>query len=130
MKSLKYSKKINEEAKAFALLMESYSAKVNKEYMKNVLSLLSEIAKGENLDYDTLKKKYIKKDVSEESEENKEIIDSDKLLDPIIYDSKTYYVDTNNDNIVYDGDSNIVGKYKNKIIIFSKNNESNKLKVL
>ena len=130
MKSLKYSKKINEEAKAFALLMESYSAKVNKEYMKNVLSLLSEIAKGENLDYDTLKKKYIKKDVSVESEENKEIIDSDKLLDPIIYDSKTYYVDTNNDNIVYDGDSNIVGKYKNKIIIFSKNNESNKLKVL
>ena len=123
MKSLKYSKKINDETKAFAQLIESYCTKTNQEYMKQVLLLLSEIAKGENLDYDTLKKRYIKKEALEQIENtSSEIVESDTLLDTITHGNNTYYLDKKNDNTVYDTHSNVVGKYKNKTIIFSNKN--------
>ena len=94
MKSLKYSKKINDETKAFAQLIESYCTKTNQEYMKQVLLLLSEIAKGENLDYDTLKKRYIKKEALEQIENtSSEIVESDTLLDTITHGNNTYYLD-------------------------------------
>ena len=120
MKSLKYSKKINEETAAFAQLIESYCNKTNQEYMKQVLLLLAEIAKGENLDFDTLKKRYIKKESLEQVDEvSNEIVDNDTLLDKIIYENNTYYIDKKNDNIVYDVNSKVIGKYKNQTIIFS-----------
>ena len=122
MKSLKYAKKINDETKAFTQLIESYCTKLNQDYMKQVLLLLSEIAKGENLDFDTLKKRYIKKETTD-SEKIDEIVDSDTLLDQIEFNNNIYYIDKKNDNIVYDKDSNIVGKYKNNTIIFSKSND-------
>jgi hypothetical protein len=122
MKSLKYAKKINDETKAFTQLIESYCTKLNQDYMKQVLLLLSDIAKGENLDFDTLKKRYIKKETTE-SEKIDEIVDSDTLLDQIEFNNNIYYIDKKNDNIVYDKDSNIVGKYKNNTIIFSKSND-------
>ena len=119
MKSLKYAKKINEETAVFAQLIESYCTKINKEYMKQIVQLLEEIATGEGIDFNYLKQKYIKnsKQDTEEST-NETVVENEVLLDKIIYQNKIYYIDKTNDNDVYDVHSNKIGTYKNDIIHF------------
>ena len=118
MKSLKYAKKINEETAMFAQLIESYCTKINKEYMKQMIQLVEEIAQGENLDFTYLKQKYIKNSKPDTDEtiptgnEAEEI-----LLDKIIFDNKIYYLNRT-DNEVYDINSTKIGIYKNDTIIF------------
>jgi hypothetical protein len=118
MKSLKYAKKINEEASAFAQLIETYCTKINKEYMKQMLQLLEEIAIGENIDLSYLKQKYIKNSKQDTDESKKqETDDNEVLLDKIIHDNKIYYIDKTN-NEVYDIHSDKIGIYKNNTIQF------------
>ena len=42
----------------------------------------------------------------------------EQILDKIIYNNKTYYIDKNNENDVFDTSFKIVGKYNNSIIEF------------
>ena len=120
MKSLKYAKKINEETAVFAQLIESYCTKINKEYMKQMLQLLEEIAVGEGIEFAYLKQKYIKnsKQDTEDSPAQENTDGDEVLLDKIIYENKIYYIDRANDNDVYDVHSNKIGKYKNDKINF------------
>lgn len=119
MKSLKYAKKINEEAAVFSQLIESYCAKINKEYMKQILQLLEEIAVGEGIEFAYLKQKYIKNSKQDTEESTTpENGDEEILLDKIIYENKIYYIDRANDDDVYDIHSNKIGKYKNDKINF------------
>ena len=59
MKKLKNSKKMLLDAQAFLKTIEKNYSKLNKEYAKNMITLLENIAIGENLDLEMLKKKYL-----------------------------------------------------------------------
>jgi hypothetical protein len=59
MKKLKYSKKILLETQSFLKNIEIYYSKLNKEYAKNMIKLLENIADGEKLDLEMLKSKYL-----------------------------------------------------------------------
>jgi hypothetical protein len=59
MKKLKNSKKMLLDAQAFLKTIEKNYSKLNKEYAKNMITLLENIAIGEKLDLDMLKKKYL-----------------------------------------------------------------------
>lgn len=120
MKSLKYAKKITEETAVFAQLIDSYCTKVNREYMKQVLQLVQDIAEGEGLDFAKLKQKYIKSSRSDIlNDTNDPTGDDEVLLDKILYDGKIYYLNKESDNVVYDTSSNIVGKYTDGKIVFT-----------
>ena len=117
MKSLKYVKKLKEETTILSKMIELYCDKINKEHQKNIYAILENIANGEGLDIYMLQRKYlnIQTPVSEiEITNTKE----EQVLDKIIFNNKTYYIDKNNDN-VYDTSSVIVGKYNNNNIIFN-----------
>jgi len=124
MKGLKYVKKMNEETIAFSQLINSYSAKINKEYMKQMIHMLENIAHDENLDINVLKQKYIKKlpTIDEEDDEvEPELLeaqlDEKHVLDKITYNGTVYYVDKQNNNITYDSKKTVVGKWENGKII-------------
>ncbi len=113
-KKLKYSKKIEEESNAFISLITSYCSKINKEYVKNMTTLIEEIAIGENLDPEMLKNKYLnKKNVKEDIPEN------DIILDKIEFEGKYYFVEPGEDGTVYNENSTVVGKMVNKKVVFS-----------
>ena len=123
MKPLKYVKKINEETAIFAQMIEQHCDKINKEYMKQLTQMLKDIAIGENLDYTVLKHKYMKSSKIDVNEEQmfENVEEDDTLLDKIVYNNTTYYVDKKNGNIVYDTKSTIVGKYQDGKIVLSNN---------
>ena len=112
MKELKSVKEMKQ-------LLDSYSSSINKEYMKKTLELLKKISIGENLDYNELKLKYIKKDVSDNIPSTSEsditstddIVDQPALLDKIIVNNVTYYVNKKTTQ-VYNTNSVFVGSYK------------------
>jgi hypothetical protein len=113
-KKLKYSKKIEEESSAFISLITSYCSKINKEYVKNMTTLIEEIAIGENLDPEMLKNKYLnKKNVKDNIPEN------DIILDKIEFEGKYYFVEPGEDGTVYNENSTVVGKMVNKSVVFS-----------
>jgi hypothetical protein len=60
MKKLKNTKKLQNEVQVFQEVITNYCNKINKEYAKNMNELIKNIAKGENLDVDMLKEKYLK----------------------------------------------------------------------
>ena len=117
MKSLKNVKKLKEEITILSKMIELYCDKINKEHQKNIYTILENIAIGEGLDIDMLQSKYLNKQtpVIEIESTNTE---KEQVLDKIIFNNKTYYIDNNNDN-VYDTSSVIVGKYNNNNIIFN-----------
>jgi len=124
MKGLKHVKKINEETAIFAQLIENYCEKTNKELMKQVMQLVKDIALGEGLDYDMLKKKYIKgskqDDIDEDNIPNNMFVNTEEeetILDKIIFHNTIYYVDKKNGNIVYDTKSNIIGKFQDGKVV-------------
>ena len=117
-------------------LLDSYSISINKEYMKKTLELLKKISIGEKLDYNELKLKYIKNDLShditntditsiditstddiQESDitSTDDILDSESdqpiLLDKIIVNNVIYYVNKKTTQ-VYNTNSDLVGYYK------------------
>lgn len=118
MKGLKYSKKLKDEATVFTQMIELYCDKINKEYQKQMHTLLETIANGEGLDLAMLQKKYLKK-LKQTEDSSIEILNkNEQILDKITFKNKTYYVDKN-DNNVFDTSSNIVGKYNNNNIEFT-----------
>ena len=117
MKSLKYVKKLKEESTILSKMIELYCDKINKEHQKHIHMILENIAKGEGLKLDMLQSKYLKKQV-QVSEIESTNTEEEQVLDKIIFNNKTYYIDKNNDN-VYDTSSVIVGKYNNNNIIFN-----------
>jgi len=123
-KKLKYSKKIQDETSAFITIITSYCNKINKEYAKNMNTLIEDIAIGEDLDPEMLKEKYLnKKNIKIDSSE-----DSDMILDKIEFEGKFYFVEPIDvgDRKVYGEDSKIVGKMvDNKIELFPTISQNN-----
>ena len=130
MKKLKTTKKLLQHTIGFLELVEKYTAKINREYAKNVNNLLKKIAAGEDLDYETLKEKYLVSEHTVEKKETKTLFDevfekqelstedtnvSDEIiLDKIIIDGTNYYYENKDNGKIYDNSSKIVGYYKNK----------------
>lgn len=116
MKKLKYSKKIVQETLAFSQMIETYCDKLNKEYLKMVYTVIQNIADGEKLDFNMLKKKYLNNS-NVITEEN--TFDDETILDKQIIDGVAYYYEKTDNGKVYDSESNIVGNYINDEIILN-----------
>ena len=95
---------------------------IKKEYKNNLIDeknkLLLEIAEGEKLDINMLRKKYLKpKEIS-----NKNISSQDtdeELLDMIIVNDIIYYYENKENGKVFDKNSKIVGNYINSKILLN-----------
>ena len=82
--------------------------KIKTDYENKINKLLLDICKGEQLDFNYLKEKYIK---------NKNT-DTDKIiLEKITYNNSIYYYENKENGKVYDNSSNVVGYYNGKLII-------------
>ena len=129
-KNLRYNKKIKDETEAFQKLINSYTSKLKKEYEKEVLNaqitLLEQIAEGENLNIIELKEKYLQvtKTKKEKKELSKTSINSDSLLEKITFKSKKYYYENKEGGNVYNEDSVIVGSYVDGEIKLSSKNSN------
>jgi len=127
MKKLKRLKKIQEILDEYNLEMKNELDKARKEHQKIILEanskLISEIAKGEDLDELSLIEKYLKKSkqkvvkveelISEESED---------LLCHISIDGNDYFYEDKPNGTVYDSESKNVGQYKGGSIKLSNDN--------
>jgi hypothetical protein len=145
MKKLKTTKKMQNEFESFKEIINNYCSKINKEYSKNLNKLIENIAKGENLDIDMLKEKYLKT-----LDENKETSESEDktftkeaeleinmdnytetvseteptnfeeiIFDKIVIDGKNYYYENKENGKIYDSFSKIVGVYRDKKYIIN-----------
>ena len=127
MKKLKKLKKILEILEEYTTEVKTEIEKVKKEHQKIVLEssskIISEIAKGENLDEVTLLEKYLNnKKSKKEKEKAIEITESsEELLSHVTIDGEDYfYEDKINGN---DSESNKVGILKcGNINMFKLNN--------
>lgn len=118
MRKLKKLKRILEILDEYQSEIKNEIEKTKKEHQKIVLEsnskLISEIAKGENLDEISLVEKYLKKSKSKnkklqlpnESEINEE------LLSHISIEGEDYFYQDKNNGNVYDSKSKKVGQYK------------------
>jgi hypothetical protein len=126
MKKLKRLKKIQELLDEFSGEMKSELDKSKKEHQKIILEsnskLISDIAKGENLDELYLIEKYLKKTKNKPVKEEDVVSEeSEDLLCHIkIKGSDFFYEDKLNGN-VYDSESKKVGQYKYGSIKLSEN---------
>ncbi len=139
MKKLKYSKKIKNETQTFIQLIDNLCSKLNKEYSKNMNKLLENIAKGEKLDINMLRNKYLNtfnnettkeedNDVNIESDNNEDTetnvssnINSfeEIIFDKIILNGSDYYYENKENGRIYNNKSKIVGIYKNNEFILN-----------
>jgi hypothetical protein len=138
MKKLKYSSKLLKQACTFSEMVELYCKKMNSEYVKNMNKLVENIARGENLNVDELKDKYIRTfntnkieviNVEESSPISNSsasavVIEDDNdevYLDKIIINNITYWYEKKENGCIYGNNSadNIVGYYKNNIFHFN-----------
>ena len=110
-KKLKYTNKIQDETSAFITLITSYCSKINKEYVKNMTTLIEDIAIGENLNVEMLKEKYLnKKNIKNDTLNIPSDILNDIILDKIEFEGTIYFVEPEGDRKVYTEDSKMVGK--------------------
>ncbi len=77
MKKLRTTREMCKDTLLFTELIDKYSDKINKEYAKKINKLISNIAKGENLDIKMLKDKYLK---TLDEKKIKVIENKDKIL--------------------------------------------------
>ena len=146
MKKLQTTKKLQNEVRAFQEVINNYYNKINKEYAKNMNKLIKNIAKGENLDLEMLKEKYLKTlneevkttiDIELETELELELTtdidiktqivpqhnEPDKfeeiIFDKIVIDGTNYYYENKEDGRIFDTFSKIVGIYKNKTFLIN-----------
>ena len=84
-------------------------------------NLLNEIAKGENIDINILKSKYLKsKDLMNLNENIDKTKDySEELLDRIEHNGIVYYYENKEKGKVFDVNYNEVGLFKNRSIILN-----------
>lgn len=118
-KNLKYNKKIKEETEAFTKAITSYTSKLKKEYEKEILnvqiSLLEQIAEGEDLNIIELKEKYLQK--NEKKKDTKTVTSkttvTEELLEKTEIGNNTYFYENKDNGNVYNTDSVIVGSFIN-----------------
>ena len=143
MRKLKYSHKINKETAALTEIIDNYVKKMNKEYVGNMNKLIELIARGENLDVNKLKTKYLgffksspdsdnSEDIKNEDTEQEitNITVSDEIyLDKVLIDSLEYWYEKKNKGIIY-YKNNIVGSYNNNIFEINGKKYNNKLELI
>lgn len=101
--------KINQNVEQLDLLINESISKIRKEYKQNLYEIIMEICINENLDFDTIKNKYIKtKEIDKKIEESDEYI-----LDKIVINNIEYYYEPKEKGIVYDNKLNKVGIFEN-----------------
>jgi hypothetical protein len=101
--------------------IQQHLKKIKLEYQRNVaeekIKLLLAVCNGEDLDFDSIKNKYLKSkelnNVSEEDSLKNNIIEEEELLDKINIGNKQYYYEAKEKGIVYDSHSKPVGIFKN-----------------
>ena len=126
MKKLKRLKKIQELLDDFSAEMKSELDKSRKEHQKLILEsnskLISEIAKGENLDELSLIEKYLKKTKHKTVKEEEQVSEENEdLLCHIKIDGSDFFYEDKTNGNVYDSESKKVGQYKCGSIKFSEN---------
>jgi hypothetical protein len=127
MKNLKGLKLLHENTMcALDDIIQENIVLIKKEYKNNVkeenYKLLLNICKGENLDFNVLKRKYLKTndlpdtDTNIKNEDNDTI--SDTILNKITINGNDYYYEHKENGIVYNSDSVQVGIFSDgKIVI-------------
>ncbi len=129
MRKLKKLKKILEILEEYTTEVKTEIEKVKKEHQKIVLEssskIISEIAKGENLDEVTLLEKYLNNKKSKKEKEKVVEIEesSEELLSHVKIDGEDYFYEDKVNGNVYDSESNKVGILKcGNINMFKLNN--------
>ena len=129
MRKLKKLKKILEILEEYTTEVKTEIEKVKKEHQKIVLEssskIISEIAKGENLDEVTLLEKYLNNKKSKKEKERVVEIEesSEELLSHVKLDGEDYFYEDKVNGNVYDSESNKVGILKcGNINMFKLNN--------
>jgi hypothetical protein len=118
MNKLSNIDKIEQQAAKFLDIIGLLSKKSNKEHLKEMTKLIENIAKGEKLDANMLKAKYLNiEDIN--LNPITEIDEDDNLLDKIIMNGSEYFFENKQDGKVYNNKSIIVGIYKNNKIILT-----------
>ena len=118
MKKLKSLKKLTGILDEYTKELISEIDKIKKEHQKLILlsnyNLLSEIAKGENLDESTLIEKYMKKQKKSKSSKvvSTEEIKDELLLSHMKFDGEDYYFEDKPNGSVYNDKSEKVGVFK------------------
>ena len=107
------------------LTINNYKKKIKKEHQELLIKeknkLLLNVAEGENLNIDDLKKKYLK---SKEITSTDEVIlpityENEELLDKIVIDEEIYYFENKDKGKVFDVSNIEVGIFKNGSIILN-----------
>ena len=107
------------------LTINNYKKKIKKEYQELLIKeknkLLSNVAEGEQLDINDLKKKYLKsKEITSSDEVILPIIyENEELLDKIVIDDEIYYFENKDKGKVFDVSNIEVGIFKNVSIILN-----------
>ena len=128
---MKKSKEINNfhnellvQIESIELIINDYKKKIKKEYQQNLIDeknkLLAQVAEGEKLNINDLKKKYLKsKEIIITKEEVPQNEDNEELLDQIVLEGEVYYFENKEKGKVFDIDSKEVGIFKNGSILMT-----------
>jgi hypothetical protein len=117
MNSLSNIDKIEQQAIKFLDIIQSLNKKTQKEHLKQMTKLIESIAKGEKLDVQMLKNKYLTcEEINLETITETETEEDDTLLDKTIIKGAEYFYENKPDGKVYNNKSQIVGIFKdNKV---------------
>lgn len=128
MKKSSVFKKIKEGNESIISTLEDLPKQIKKihshyekELLKYTNDLISRIALGENLDEIELKDKYVKKKkkkAKENIKEENEEMDQEIVLDQVTLEGEVYYYENKENGLIYNSNSETVGKYKNGQFIF------------
>ena len=117
MNSLSNIDKIEQQSVKFLEIIQSLTKKSQKDHIKQMNKLIENIAKGEHLDLQMLKNKYL----NNEEIELEPIVENEAehLLDKIIINGSEYFYENKSDGKVYNNKSQIAGVYKNNKVLLS-----------
>jgi hypothetical protein len=117
MNSLSNIDKIEQQSVKFLEIIQSLSKKAQKDHIKQMNKLIENISKGEKLDLQMLKSKYL----NNEDIDLEPIVETDDehLLDKIIINDSEYFYENKSDGKVYNNKSQIVGTFKNNKVILT-----------
>ena len=107
------------------LELQNVLKEIKQEYTQNIIEekikLLMLVCEGENLDFNSIKTKYLKsKELSQlvEKPSVNIVISDDNIMDKLEVDGKQYYSMMKENSIVYDMNSKVVGRYVNNKVLF------------
>ncbi len=118
MNSLSNIDKIEQQSVKFLEIIQSLSKKSQKEHLKQMNKLIENIAKGEKLDLQMLKSKYLNNEEEVELDPIAETED-ENFLDKIIINGVEYFYENKSDGKVYNKKSQVVGIYKNNKVLLT-----------